>query len=44
MPAENYDDGVDEAQAVTQLANLTNDETTWKKLAKNSKSTSNQFR
>jgi len=44
VKAENYDDGVDEAQAVTQLANLTNDETTWKKLAKNAKSTSNQFR
>ena len=44
MPAENYDDGVDEVQVVTKLANLTNDEITWKKMAKDTKSSSNHFR
>ena len=41
LPAESYDDGVDESQAVTKLANLTNYETTLKKYTKSS---SNQFR
>jgi len=35
---------VDEVQVVTKLANLTNDEITWKKMAKDTKSSSNHFR